>query len=338
MYPTLFQVNLPFIGVFNVYSYGLMLLLGVGFSIFLLIRRGTKLGYQKDFLIDFSFFVILTSFIGARIMYVSYYSEQFSWGIFKIWEDGGFNIPFAIFWVIAFYMIFTETIFKSIKSLVIYTLLIFVIFGRLVHILENYEYYNFEIFAIWKGGIIFYGGLAGGILGGIVFLLIKKENILKIADLTLPLVFLGLFFGRIGCFLRGCCWGRICTKDIPFCIRYPKDSLPYIDHLEKGYITNFDSYSLAVYPAQLIESIICLMLFLTFWFRFNRKKFDGQIAFEFLGAYAVERFIVEFLRGDMTKLFGLSFAQFISLPIIVIVIVLRLTLLAKLYAKKSINL
>ncbi|MFN7182136.1 MAG: prolipoprotein diacylglyceryl transferase [Planctomycetota bacterium] len=337
MYPTLFELNIPFIGTINIYSYGFMLLVGISLCIYLFVQRGVSLGYSKDFLLDFSFYVIVIAFIGARILYVIYYSEQFNWSIFKIWEDKGFNIAFAVFWVIVFYMMFTGTAFKNIRSLVLYTIIIFTISGRTGYILENYEYYNFDILAIWKGGIIFYGGLFGGLIGGGIILLIKKINILKMADIVLPLIFLGLFFGRIGCFLRGCCWGKICSPHFPGAVFYPNGSFAYYDHLEKGLISDMATTSLSVYPAQLFESLICLILFLFFWLRFNVKKFPGYHALEVLIFYAAERFVVEFFRGDMTKVAGLSFAQFISIPFIVFLIVLRFLVLPRYYGKNRIN-
>ncbi len=310
-----------------------MLLIGISLSIYLFVKRGLQLQYSKDFLLDLSFYTILVGFVGARIMYVIYYNEQFDWSIFKVWEDKGFNIAFGLFWVIIFYMIFTGTIFKNVWNFIVYTTIIFIVFGRLAYILENYKYYNFEVLAIWKGGIIFYGGLFGGIVGGIIFLLIKKSNILKISDVALPLVFLGLVFGRIGCFLRGCCWGAICKFDFisPLCVRYPKDSFAFFDHREKNLISSLEQSSLPVYPVQIFESIISLILFSFFWSRFNKRKFDGQITFEALLMYAIERFIMEFFRGDMSKFFGLSFAQFISLPIILLLLLMRFTILQKYY-------
>ncbi len=314
-----------------------MLLISVILCTYLFVRRGGQLGYNKEFLLDFSIYVILTGFIGARIMYVTYYNEQFNWSIFKIWEDKGFNVAFAVFWVVVFYMIFTGTAFKNLKSLVISTIIIFTIMGRLGYLLENYEYYNFDILAIWKGGIIFYGGLFGGIIGGTIILLIRKMNVLKMADIVMPLIFLGLFFGRIGCFLKGCCWGKICSSYFPGAVFYPKDSFAYQDHLEKGFISNFANSSLAVYPVQLYESLICLILFFIFWLRFNKRKFTGQIAFEVFISYALERFVVEFFRGDMIKLYGLSLAQYISIPIIFLLIIIRIVVLQPYYGKRKIN-
>lgn len=338
MYPTLFQLNLPFIGTIEIYSYSLMILIGVVLSIYLFVKRGLQLQYKKDFLLDLSFYTILAGFIGARIMYVTYYNEQFDWAIFKLWEDGGFNIAFGIFWVLVFYMMFTGNIFKNLWSIASYTIIIFAIFGRLVYILENYEYYNFDILAIWKGGIIFYGGLFGGILGGVIFLIIKRVNILKIADIAMPLIFLGLVFGRIGCFLRGCCWGAICKINFlsSVCVQYPRDSFAFFDHSEKKLVSPYAQSSLPVYPAQIFEAIFSLILFITTWVKFNRKKFNGQIAFEVLLLYAVQRFIVEFFRGDMTKFAGLSFAQLISLPIILLLSIVRFVLLKRYYSKSKV--
>ena len=77
-----------------------------------------------------------------------------------------------------------------------------------------------EFFQIWNGGIVFYGSLAGGVLGYIVFyrIVLKKLGISnwQLADAIAPLIAVGLAIGRIGCYLNGCCWGQpVCQECQP---------------------------------------------------------------------------------------------------------------------------
>ena len=92
-----------------------------------------------------------------------------------------------------------------------------------------------EIFAIWHGGLVFYGGLIGATVAGAIFLRWKKLPLWKIADVLAPSIALGSVFGRIGCLLNGCCYGRAC--DLPWAIRFPKDSVPFMALVEKGYLS-----------------------------------------------------------------------------------------------------
>ena len=77
-----------------------------------------------------------------------------------------------------------------------------------------------QFFQIWNGGIVFYGSLAGGLLGYIVFhrLVLRKFGISvwKMCDAVAPLIAVGLAIGRLGCYLNGCCWGQpVCVECQP---------------------------------------------------------------------------------------------------------------------------
>jgi prolipoprotein diacylglyceryltransferase len=74
-----------------------------------------------------------------------------------------------------------------------------------------------SFFQIWKGGIIFYGSAAGGVIGFLIFrkVVLSKFNISvwQLADAMAPILALGLAIGRIGCYLNGCCWGQVAIED-----------------------------------------------------------------------------------------------------------------------------
>lgn len=150
-------------------------------------------------------------------------------------------------------------------------------------------------------GATFYGGLLGGLLLFPLLLSFKKNRKVsvyrRLCDLA-PCIPAGHFFGRVGCFFGGCCFGA--PTDCIFGVTFLPDSLPY----------EFYGGFVSVHPTQLYEAagLACLSVFLFF-----TKKY----AFPFyLMGYAALRFIVEFFRADdRGMLFGLSLspAQAISL-------------------------
>lgn len=141
-----------------------------------------------------------------------------------------------------------------------------------------------EIFMIQRGGLVFYGGLIGASLATVLFARLKKVSLWKLADVMAPSIALGSMFGRIGCLMNGCCYGRAC--DLPWAIRFPANN-----HL--------GSPTYPVHPTQVYDGLLNLTLYLGLaWLFRNRRRFDGQIFAVFLMCYAVTRSTVEFFRGD----------------------------------------
>ena len=139
-----------------------------------------------------------------------------------------------------------------------------------------------EIFMIQRGGLVFYGGLIGASLTTIIFARVKKLPLWKIADIFAPSVALGSVFGRIGCFMNGCCFGRAC--DLPWAVRFPE---------------NHSTGGTPVHPTQIYDGLLNLALYLGLaWMFRHRRKFDGQIFATFLICYAFTRSISEAFRGD----------------------------------------
>lgn len=139
-----------------------------------------------------------------------------------------------------------------------------------------------EIFMIQRGGLVFYGGLIGASLAVVVFALIKKLSLWKLADILAPSIALGSLFGRLGCLMNGCCFGRAC--EMPWAIKFPSD------HITRGQ---------PVHPTQIYDALLNLALYLGLaWLFRHRRKFDGQIFAIYLMCYAVTRSTVEFFRGD----------------------------------------
>lgn len=148
-------------------------------------------------------------------------------------------------------------------------------------------------------GWVVYGGIIGGIFSAMLYSKIKKLKFTAYFDLLIPSVALAQGFGRIGCFLAGCCYG--CETDSPIGITFHNSS----------YAPN----GVSLLPTQLISSGLDFLHFLVLiWFA-KRKKADGQVGAMYLILYSIGRFVLEFYRGDLNRgsVGSLSTSQFISI-------------------------
>ena len=184
-----------------------------------------------------------------------------------------------------------------------------------------------EIFMVHRGGLVFYGGLVGASLACILYAHRKKIPLWKLADVLAPSIALGYVFGRFGCFMNGCCYGRVC--DVPWKVRFPYGSEPWSSQFARGLIGREDQ-TLPVHPTQLYESFLSLGLYLGLAWLYRRKKFDGQVFAAYLIGYAITRSIVELFRGDYTAPHlhaGLTPAHWISIATfaggVVLLLILR---------------
>lgn len=173
--------------------------------------------------------------------------------------------------------------------------------SRVYYIAENLDSFvrhPFEM--IFSGaGLVFLGGLVGGLLA--VTLLLKKrgEPWLTIADAAAPLVMLGYAIGRIGCFLVGDDYGV--ASSLPWGMAFPKGTPPT---------------DIPVHPTQLYETGLGLILFGVLWRLRTRLKPDGMVFFLYLILHGLERFFIEFIRTNPEYVLGLTGAQIISVMMI----------------------
>lgn len=174
-----------------------------------------------------------------------------------------------------------------------------------------------EFFRFDKGGLMFYGGLIGAIIAIALFSIAKKINLLDLLDLCAAVLPLGHAFGRTGCFLNGCCFGRISDSAIAVC--YPPKAPAWTSQLQEGLITGAASKSLPVLPSQLIEASLNLALFaILVTLVIRRKPRRSFISGAYLAGYAVIRFFTETLRNDPRMHVGsLTIGQFISIGILI---------------------
>ena len=144
-----------------------------------------------------------------------------------------------------------------------------------------------EIFMVHHGGLVYYGGLIGASAACVVFVWRRRFPLWKLADILAPGVALGSFFGRWGCLMNGCCYGR--PTHLPWGIQFPvgHETHPLDDGLARF-----------VHPTEIYDSLLNLALFAGLAWFYKRRKFDGQVFALYLVCYAVLRSFVECFRGD----------------------------------------
>ncbi len=177
-----------------------------------------------------------------------------------------------------------ETIIDLALPVVIGTL----IGARALFIIVEYEYYlrnPVEILMLWKGGLVFYGGLMGGALAFIITARVKKLDLWHLADTVAPGVALGHALGRLGCFFAGSCYGR--PTDVPWAVIYSDPN-----SLAR------DIIGVPVHPTQLYSAAFLTLLSAILVFIGIRSTFKGQVIATYGILYGTFRFFIEFFRGD----------------------------------------
>ena len=170
-------------------------------------------------------------------------------------------------------------------------------------IIEIKEFISDPLQVLSGNGFVVYGGLIGGILAAFVYCKRKNISFLRYFDLTAPSIALAQGFGRIGCFLAGCCYGRETESGIGIVFH---DSL-------------FAPNDIRLLPTQLLSSAGNFLIAAILLIYARKEHRAGKVGALYLLLYSVGRFMIEFLRNDYRGNLGiLSTSQFISLLIFVI--------------------
>lgn len=180
--------------------------------------------------------------------------------------------------------------------------------AKLLYVIVEWKRFLKEpLSVLGSEGFVVYGGIAAGVLAAILYCRMKKLVFLAYFDLLSASIALAQGFGRIGCFLAGCCYGK--ETGLPIGVIFPEGSLGPV--------------GVKVLPTQLFSSAgnFCIMFFLL-W-HYGRGKKAGDTGFAYMLVYGTGRFFMEFLRNDNRGTVGfLSTSQFISLFIITAAIIL----------------
>jgi len=182
----------------------------------------------------------------------------------------------------------------KIFNLMFYIFISGIIGSRVFHVASNFSYYfkhPLEIIMLQHGGMAIFGGIIFGSIFACLFIKMNKMDLFATLDLLVPFIALGQAIGRIGCFLNGCCYGKVSA----FGIYSPVSGQTLI-------------------PTQLYSSLLMFLIFLVLRFMQGRKHLPGQIAYAYLFLYSIKRFSIEFFRNDTPRIFqGLTIFQLLSL-------------------------
>ncbi|MCR5273498.1 MAG: prolipoprotein diacylglyceryl transferase [Lachnospiraceae bacterium] len=192
--------------------------------------------------------------------------------------------------------------FLGAKLLYLITAFGYIDWGRLT----DMEY----LASLIQGGFVFYGGLIGGLITVFVAGRLQKIDALYYVRSYICLVPLVHGFGRIGCFMAGCCYG-----------------IPY--HGAFSVVFPENSYALSgveLFPVQLVEAICLILLSILLMYLRFFVKFDYTLEL-YLFLYGIIRFVLENFRYDAVRgeILGLSTSQWISAGFIVLAILLFVT-------------
>ncbi len=196
-------------------------------------------------------------------------------------------------------------------DLVFYIIVAALIGSRVLYVLVNqsdrFLANPVTFFYIWEGGLVFYGGFIGAAIAVFLFIRHHKLSFSRYADICVPGVALGHCIGRLGCFMSGCCYGKVAHDHPWYAVVFPA--------AERG----FAPTGVPLYPTQLMESAGALVIFAVLFLLRRRQRFNGQILASYLMIYALLRSTIEVFRGDIERGFVidpyLSTSQFISIII-----------------------
>ena len=203
---------------------------------------------------------------------------------------------------------------RDVEDLLFFGVLGVVIGGRLGYVLfykpGYYAAHPLEIFAVWKGGMAFHGGLLG-VLGAMALIAhLRGRRFFDVTDLIAPCVPLGLASGRIGNFINGELWGRAADPSLPWAMIFPQagDNVPR-------------------HPSPLYQfALEGVLLFVLLWIYAHKPRRLGQVSGMFLIGYGVLRFIAEYFREPDNFLgllaLNMSMGQWLSIPMVLAGIVI----------------
>lgn len=155
-----------------------------------------------------------------------------------------------------------------------------------------------EILMLNRGGLVWYGGFAGGLAAAFFHARHRRMSVPRVFDVCLPPLALAQAVGRVGCFLNGCCYGFEAAPPLGTC-------------LPDGLGCRF--------PVQLLNSGLLLILFGVLHVRLKRAERPGGLLWIYGLGYGIIRLTTEFFRGDQSAVWaGLSLPQLLSLLLILV--------------------
>ncbi len=236
-----------------------------------------------------------------------------------------------------------------------------IIGARVSHVLENFSQYHGHgvltdlknMLSINKGGLTYYGGFLLAFPTLVLYARWKRVPLGTGMDIVAPALLLAYGFGRIGCFLNGCCYGADC--DLPWALRFPYGSPPYTEQYAEGTLQQTPPHELlielpsnrqglvngddakrsvmlrqlaatqrsnAVHPTQLYSAITELLLAAMLFAYFTLRHAPGHVFALMCILEGITRFLLETLRVEPTVVWGMSLSMIIGVAVFAIGVVL----------------
>ncbi len=229
---------------------------------------------------------------------------------------------------------------QTVLDLAIVILLSGIAGARAFYLIQNFSSVYADVATPWEflrktvnlseGGIVLYGGVIAGAVAFAWFCRQRKLRPLAICDLVIPSVFIGLAFGRLGCFCNGCCFGD--PTGLPWGVEFPAGSIPFLVMSQVRSLIPPDAAStMPLHPTQIYSSINALLLAVATWWYYSRRSRDGEVLLLGWIAYPIARFTIEALRSDEGGQFGtsLTISQWVSLGMVLAAVVFAVWLYAR---------
>lgn len=174
-------------------------------------------------------------------------------------------------------------------------------------IVEFQDFLKNPMSVLGSEGFVVYGGIIAGVLSAIVYCRVKKLEFMKYFDLAAPSIALAQGFGRIGCFLAGCCYGK--ETDSWCGVVFPAGGQAPV--------------GVKLIPTQLISAAGDFAIVLVLLLYYKKSKHTGDVGALYMLLYGIGRFVIEFFRSDDRGAIGtLSTSQAISIVIVIGALVL----------------
>lgn len=282
-------------------------MLGIGFvlAIFLARRWAGFQGMEPGRMVDFGIWMVIWGVIGSRLLHVV--ADGHFWDYVNVCLD-----PSKVDWLIDARECAQKHGVWDEAAGVCHPVMAQSVMGRVSQC--------FAWADITAGGFAYYGGLIAAGLFSVYFIRRQGWSVPRLCDMGGWTISLGLAWGRMGCFLAGCCFGAQVPHDHPLAVIFPPGSAASRHQWREGLLDSYRVDSLPVHPTQIYESVAALIIAAFAYFVVRpRKRFDGQVFVVAMVMYAVARFMIEFIRRDERGgLLGLSTSQLVAIGMVVL--------------------
>jgi phosphatidylglycerol---prolipoprotein diacylglyceryl transferase len=261
-----------------------------------------RVGQNPDVIVDLGLLALLSGFAGARVLHV--FADGYFMDYVHLCTD-----PARVTWHITESECLSADYAGSWDAV-----------ANVCHPVEK----NCWAWAqFWNGGFTFYGGLIGATAGAWWLFRRDRFPFWKATDMGAMMVPIGLGYGRLGCLLAGCCFGK--TTDSPWALVFPPGSPASDWQAREGMLHSHLQHSLPVHPTQLYEAGGAFGLAaLGILYLHRNKRYDGHVFAVFLAGYALLRFAIEFFRSDDRGALGyLSTSQWIAIVMLLCALLLH---------------